>query len=189
MNIDIALCIGHSRWIKGRRDCGAVSVDGTSEWEYNEELADLIAEELGEFEVKIYDDYHGTGYTSAMQWLAGQIRRIDAACAIELHFNSAPPQARGHEWLHWHRSANGLALAERLEAAFDVGIPARGVKPIDMSGRGGVFLKSVPPPAVIAEPFFGSNIDDWRIAQDKPAITRCMAKGIRAWFADGFGRR
>jgi N-acetylmuramoyl-L-alanine amidase len=188
MNIDIALCVGHSRWVKGRREGGAASIDGTSEWDYNEELAELLSDELSEFEVEIFDDYEGAGYTSAMQWLASHIRKIDAACAIELHFNAAHPNARGHEWLHWHRSARGLALAERLEAAFEVGIPSRGVKPITDDERGALFLRSVPPPAVIAEPFFGSSADDWKIAQDKVAIARCMAAGIRAWFADGFDK-
>jgi hypothetical protein len=45
----IALCIGHSRFIKGHRDGGAVAVDSkTSEWVFNSELAKSASIELAE---------------------------------------------------------------------------------------------------------------------------------------------
>lgn len=45
----IALCVGHSRMIHGRRDGGAIAADGkTSEWEYNAALADATATRLAE---------------------------------------------------------------------------------------------------------------------------------------------
>ena len=185
----IALCIGHSRKINGRRDGGATSVGGISEWNYNHTLADLIGAHLTRNRLQwfILDDYQGIGYVTSMRWVAGQIAERGADVAIELHFNSATPTARGHEWLYWHSSAAGKRLAESLDYEMRIQLPphtlpARGKKPVEASGRGSEFLRRTHAVAAIAEPFFGSNEDDWKIAsthQDKIAIA--IANGIAEW--------
>ena len=38
----VAICVGHSRHINGKRDGGAVSVGGVSEWTFNLDLAQEI---------------------------------------------------------------------------------------------------------------------------------------------------
>ena len=183
----IAICIGHSRKINGRFDGGAVSVGNVQERTYNGELAKIIKRELEADGVTaiIIDEYEGGGYTSAMTWLAGQIKDIQADAAIELHFNSASETARGHEWLYWHSSANSKRLANEIEDIFSEvlpGMPNRGIKAIDGSDRGGEFLRRTHCPAVIAEPFFGSNSNDWEIATaHKETIGIAIASGIATW--------
>jgi N-acetylmuramoyl-L-alanine amidase len=61
------------------------------------------------------------------------------------------------------------------------GIRARGVKtPID--GRGDAFLKLTHCPAVIAEPFFGSNAHDWATIQSRAdSLVSALADGIASY--------
>lgn len=186
----VALCVGHSRKINGRRDGGASSVGAVSEWRYNCALADMIGAHLTRNRLRwfILDDYAGQGYAAAMRWVADQLAARGADVAVELHFNAASsPAARGHEWLYWHTSKAGKRLAESIEYEFRLQlppnlIPDRGAKPVESFGRGSEFVRRTHCPAVIAEPFFGSNDDDWKLAstnQDKIAIA--IANGIDEW--------
>lgn len=185
----VGLCVGHSRRINTRRDGGATSVGGISEWHFNSVLADLIGAHLTRNRIRwfILSDYPGNGYTAAMCWVADQLALRGAEVAVELHFNSATPQARGHEWLYWHSSKEGKRLADSIDYEFRLQIPpglipARGIKPVESFGRGSEFLRRSHCPALIAEPFFGSNEEDWKIAtsnQDKIAIA--IANGIAEW--------
>lgn len=181
----VALCVGHSRKIHGHPEGGAVSVGGVSEWTYNRELAAMVQELLAKARVKsrVYDAYQGSGYGSAQQWLASNLRLDGATLAVELHFNAADsPAATGHEWLYWATSKNGQRLAECLSAEMCLGVPqlkTRGIKPKTASDRGAEFLKGTHCPAVIAEPFFGSNPADWQTSVDrKQSIARAIACGI-----------
>jgi len=162
----IAICIGHSRMINGRYDGGAYSPHlQTNERDFNLHVATIMQAELKKRDIrsKVYSHYFGKGYGSAMQDIAAQIKEDKATVAIELHFNSATPSARGHEWLYWETSKNGKRLAESFEDAFSAifpAIPSRGVKALGKTARGGLFLKNTHCPAMITEPFFGSNIAD-----------------------------
>lgn len=184
----VALCVGHSRLVGTRAEGGARSVSGVSEWEYNSKLARLIAEELHDkhgISALVIDRYQGGSYGSAMAWVGATLRHEgDIALAVELHFNAADGKARGHEWLYWHSSAKGKLGATKMHLAFAAAfppgkIPMRGVKAKGASDRGALFLKETPCPAVIAEPFFGDNSEDWKLANDFPGtIARAMARGI-----------
>ena len=162
----IAICIGHSRKIKGRYDGGAYSTTlKSNEKDFNSKVADHLQEMLFLNGVKsvIIDDYNGNGYGSAMSNLAEDIRAKNAILAIELHFNSAQPSANGHEWLFWESSINGQKLAKCFKSSFSKAFPDalnRGLKPINQKDRGGAFLKLTHCPAIITEPFFGSNYRD-----------------------------
>lgn len=182
----IAICIGHSRWINGRRDGGAISSDGTSEWVFNSKVAAILSKELervGHSSV-IYNNYKGSGYTSAMMWIAGEVKKDKCDLAIELHFNFLDginnDIGHGHEWLYWHSSVKGKKLAECFFEAQKKIIPTvvpRRIVPIK-EGRGASFLELTHCPAVIGEPFFGD--DDW----DKVDATRVAfvyAAGINAY--------
>jgi len=180
----VAIAVGHSRQINGKTEGGAVSVGKVSEWTYNADLAKRIQEDLSDKGIRsvIYSRYQGNGYTAAQKWLAAQLKDIGATLAIELHFNSSDsPSATGHEWLHYQTSTNGKRLAESLDQSFRVAFPVlrpRGVKSPE-SGRGDAFLKLTHCPAIIAEPFFGSNPKDWKMAEDeKGAISASIAQGI-----------
>lgn len=184
----IAICIGHSRLgYDGKRDGGAVScAPELQEWDYNRHLACLIAERLHDahgITVTIVGTYEGTGYRGAMRWLAARLESLGVKLAVELHFNSAEsPQARGHEWLHWHASPAGRGLAAELHNHFSLamtGIPARGVKAVGHGQRGAEFLRLTHCPAVICEPFFGSSSEDWDYARTNPGVLAdAMAAGL-----------
>lgn len=185
----IAICIGHSRRRPdGSVEGGAISHDGTSsEWNYNRNLARLVATELQEahgLPAILVNDYQGASYGAAMRWLAGYLRGLGKIkLAVELHFNSAEvPTARGHEWLYWHASPQGKRLAAALNLEMRWGfpsIPARGAKALDSGARGAEFLRLTHCPAVICEPFFGSNAQDWETASThQEGIARCIAGAL-----------
>lgn len=183
----VALCIGHSRFIGSRRDSGASSVDGTSEWEYNSRLAPIIATRLRDLGCKIHivDRYEGAGYGTAMRWLAGHLRSLGTDIAIELHFNAATASATGHEWLYWHSSTRGKRLAECLrdEVGPVLETRSRGIMPRTFRDRGAEFLRLTHCPAVIAEPGFGSNFGDWKILTERiDRIGFAYAEAVASYF-------
>jgi N-acetylmuramoyl-L-alanine amidase len=180
-----ALCVGHSR----SGDRGAVSVDGTSEHFYNSDLARRIRLILADqgIETVVINNYEGHGYTAAMQWLADHLKQLGARGCVELHFNSSENDAAtGHEFLFWRDSYQGRELARSIDWQFRQTIEAlkpRGIKPITMRERGAEFLRLTPCPAVICEPFFGSNDRDWKFATtEKDEIALAIATGIAAWW-------
>jgi N-acetylmuramoyl-L-alanine amidase len=184
----IALCIGHSRIIKGRRDGGAVMVDGTNEWSYNLGLADGILAVLRNHRIQgvVIDRYEGNGYGAAQRWLAAHLKTLAVDGAVELHFNSSDnASATGHEWLYWHSSTRSRSLASNIDAEMALAVPelrTRGIKSKTAADRGAEFLSGTHCPAVIAEPFFGSNPRDCEIAiRKKESIARAIAEGILSW--------
>ncbi len=180
----VAICVGHSRHINGKRDGGAVSFGGVSEWTFNRDLAFEIDRILREKGVQsfVIDDYRGSGYTDSMRWLASEIKAKGATVAIECHFNAATGTAKGHEWLFWQTSKGGKALATALRGAYEEAFPMsvnRGIKAKISGERGGEFLKLTHCPAVIAEPFFGDNAQEWQTASSSVStMAEAMATGI-----------
>jgi len=157
----IALCVGHSRrGDKGAYTSGKYSV---SEWDFNRDLARRIHSILP-VKSKIYDDYELKTYTSAIARLAKRLKCDGVTVAVELHFNAASPSAEGHEWLYWHTSKGGRALASILRDEMEEAYPSmisRGAKPRKSRQRGSSFLKKTHCYAVIGEPFFGTNVKEW----------------------------
>tara|TARA_S200002703_G_scaffold28966_1_gene24772 strand:+ start:305 stop:859 length:555 start_codon:yes stop_codon:yes gene_type:complete len=176
----IAICVGHSR----PNDSGAASVTGVTEWDYNSQLADMIGKRLS-VSHKIYSTYKGTNYWSAMKWLAKTIRNDGAEAAIELHFNAATPKATGHEWLYWKTSEKGRLFARALRDSFEDCFPqlrSRGIKEKGKGSRGAGFLRLTHCPAVIAEPFFGSNTEDFDLAlKNMEGIATSIASGLELY--------
>jgi N-acetylmuramoyl-L-alanine amidase len=179
----IAICVGHSR--QGDRS-GAVSIGGVSEWQYNRSVAKHMQTALQAIGIgsRIYQDYPRRGYNAAIDWLASQLRSDGATAAIELHFNAASPAANGHEWLHWPTSPRGTALATAFNVEFSATFPQirrRGLLP-RRAGGGSRFLQSTHCPAIIAEPFFGSNLSDWREFDGRQQeLGQCYARAISRW--------
>lgn len=188
---DVALCVGHSRLIKGRPEGGAVSVGGVAEWTCNCGLALQVQQILKEKRISsvVISLYQGAGYDSAQRWLAGHLRDLRVKCAGELHFNSAGPTARGHEHLHHPNSKGGKELATCLSQEQTVmlpGIPRRGVKErfkgTGSENRGWQFLYYPPMPSVIIEPGFGSNAEDWEImSKNQFRLAEAIAEGFAAY--------
>lgn len=162
----IAICIGHSRKIKGRYDGGAYSPWlNINERDFNLQVASQLSNHLTQNGIpcRVISDYKGNGYGSAMADVANQVEDIHASIALELHFNSAQPSANGHEWLYWHSSSKGKALSEAFNAQFSKDHPnikSRGFKAITAQDRGGAFLRNTHCPSLILEPFFGSSQSD-----------------------------
>jgi N-acetylmuramoyl-L-alanine amidase len=109
-----------------------------------------------------------------MDWLGQSVAKEKCDTAIELHFNSySSTKAEGYEYLHYHTSNNGRRLAECFRKAQSETFKVqkdRGVKAIEPDGRGAGFLRSVPPPAVICEPFFGSSPKEWILMDNKHSL-------------------
>jgi len=90
--------------------------------------------------------------------LAQKVNETGADAAIELHFNAAGRSARGGtEMIHYPGSEGGEALAEQMQSRT---VDALGLENRGLITRRWPFLKLTEMPAVIAEPFFGSNEED-----------------------------
>ena len=176
----VAICVGHSR----AGDKGAVNSEGVSEWAFNQPLAQRVCELIQEsgHATVLVDHYGGTSYSSAMLWLAKRLKELKVDTAIELHFNSAGPYANGHEFLHWFCSPKGLKLAAELSRSLAKAFPNqknRGLKQINSEDRGGLFLRKTHCPAVICEPFFGSNpTENLLFSSKKEDLAQAYASGV-----------
>ena len=159
----VGICVGHSRI----GDKGAVGLSGLSEWQYNKTIAELLSIELKKRNVKsvVFSTYQGTGYGSAMAWIATQLNVFKVDFAVELHFNSADsPLANGYEFLYWHKSKRSKQICELFRMVFNKKYPNnndRGIKALNQESRGALFTRLTSMPAVILEPFFGSNKREW----------------------------
>jgi N-acetylmuramoyl-L-alanine amidase len=179
----IAICIGHSRKIGSRYDGGAYSPWlKLNEREFNLQVASYLLKHLSQNGIpcRVISDYAGNGYGTAMVDAAKQVKESHASLAIELHFNSASPSAGGHEWLYWHSSAKGKALAQAFNAQFSKDHPkikSRGLKAITAQDRGGLFLRNTHCPSLILEPFFGSNESDCRQVTPE-SVAKSYAKAL-----------
>jgi len=90
--------------------------------------------------------------------LLAAVNRTGADCAIELHFNASVGSGWGTEMIHWPGSEEGKRLATLLQAET---VGALGLRDRGTSARKDLrFLGGTSMPAVIAEPFFGSDEED-----------------------------
>lgn len=179
----VGIVVGHSRW----EDHGAVAADGwTSEWGYNNELARLIQENLpSSVHSQVIDVIPERTYTKAMDYLKKLLNPQNFDLVVELHFNSGPSAAEGYEVLHWEYSSKGKDAAnnilKKLQNTFPNNIN-RGRKPRNSTlQRGGRFLKELKAPALILEPFFGSNLREWNFfkrQENKVYLAKAIAAGI-----------
>ena len=156
----VLICVGHSRM----GDKGAVSRGNVSEWAYNQNVAEKLREKLTERSVssRVISETPFKSYYKSCAYLAEQSWGYD--CVIELHFNSHTPNANGFEYLYCAGSQKGKKLAESFRKIHSEVVPGqkdRGIKAISRGGRGYRFLSKTKPPAVILEPFFGSNAKEW----------------------------
>tara|TARA_R110000772_G_scaffold5454_8_gene19551 strand:- start:9214 stop:9840 length:627 start_codon:yes stop_codon:yes gene_type:complete len=154
----VALVIGHD---ESKR--GAYGNLGISEWKFNRELVyDELANGITNVEYQIFLRNPTTkGYTNQMIELHKEIDAWGANYAIEFHFNgSSNEDVNGHEILYY--SANGKAMAEKLDKAFDkyLNNNDRNLKQINTAKENGYqFLYRGNSTCIIAEPFFGEHQD------------------------------
>lgn len=158
----IAIVVGHNS-----KSQGAVRVtDGRTEFDWNGELAALI-QAHDPANVRVFRREHGGGYSAEIDRVYRQVDNWGAAVSIELHFNaSANAKANGGETLSSGTKASmALAMAVRSRIAGVLGNTDRGVRVVGRHDRGGRSLWQGRAPAILTEPYFGSNAAECVIAQ------------------------
>lgn len=155
-----ALIIGHTK----SKDKGAFSdVLGMSEFDYNlkvtEELKALCPEMFDIYTHEVQD------YYQRQKGMAYQLNQKQYDAVFEFHFNSASPTANGTECCYYFNSKKGKHLAEIISKGIsqEFETKLRGVNGgkalVNKNDRGYWFTYLPKAPAVIVEPFFGSNIE------------------------------
>lgn len=157
----IAIVIGHTANSKG-----AVSPYLKPEFDFNKE----VAIKLKEYSPNVYDIFehrtYANGYKSMIQETANKINSRDYDLVIELHYNAASPSAHGTETCYYFASKKGKKFAETFSKIISENHNtklrgANGAKPLVNKEDRGFYAVYLPkPPALIVEPFFGSNEDD-----------------------------
>lgn len=158
----IAIVVGHNEKAQG-----AVRVtDGRTEYDWNSELAAAIRD-LNPKQVMVFHRKHDpAGYTAEIHDCYARCDMWGADVSCELHFNSFTTAASGTETLFATKA--GKAVAEKVQAAMvgALGLRDRGLlhRP---SGRGAGSLIAGKAPAVLVEPYFGSNPTDCLRADER----------------------
>lgn len=175
----VALTPGHST-----QDGGAVRVtDGIQEYEWNLDLVHRIYD----LDPEMFEIFHRDGnlsYGSGIRKLYGEIDNWGCDLSIEVHFNAASALATGTETFS-SGSRGSLKYAHAIHAAIvdTLGLRDRGVKVRNRSkkGRGYLSLVSGRAPAVLIEPYFGSNADDChRADEQKQALAEAIYRAIKS---------
>lgn len=160
MSKKVALVVGHNA-----RAQGAVrATDGVSEFHWNQLAADQVRAELVcEYGVqaRVFFRESGGGYAAEIDDVYSRVDDWDADCSVEFHFNGGPSNATGTETLS-SGSRGSLALAEHVQKAMldTFFLRDRGIHVRSRGDRGGRSLHAGRAPAVLVEPFFGSNEQD-----------------------------
>lgn len=156
MSKRIALVIGHNAKAQG-----AVRVtDGRPEYDWNSDLARAIHA----CAPALFTIFRRTAGVGEISRCYSQIPSSQFAATMELHFNSAAARsATGTETLNSGTSGS-LRLARLVQPAMvgALGLRDRGLVTIKKGsgGRGEGSLWTGAPPAILIEPYFGSNSDD-----------------------------
>lgn len=158
----VVLAVGHTPKKPGA--CNPSS--GVCEWSWNDDLAEMIIDQNDgsiEFIKKLRVDYDSLPF---------EINALEPHFVIELHCNAANKVATGTETLYCSASRRGEGAAKIIQAMMvgALGLKSRGVVPVAKSGRGGHLLWETDAPAIITEPFFIDNDDDFARAQDKKEL-------------------
>ncbi|ESW78390.1 hypothetical protein X770_32385 [Mesorhizobium sp. LSJC269B00] len=187
-NIRVAVVVGHNSVSTGS---SAVSPISRSEFAFNGVVADQIVAESPHYNViaeKFLRVSQGS-YSSEIAQVYGEVQAWGADCAIELHFNSASPEATGSMVLF--RAGNGVAQGLARPLALQIqsllGLPLRngnGLQPLQPGDRGyGSVSALATVPSVLIEPFFGSNKGDClKVASiGEAGLARAYLRGVRDW--------
>lgn len=158
-----AIIIGHNASAKG---ANALPPIGQSEWEFNCAVAEAMRY-TKVMEIGVFRRQPGLGYSREIDLVYAQVNKFGADVSVELHFNAASPAATGTETLH-SGSANSYTLASCIQRAMvsHLGLRDRGLKARGRSDRGGRSLHAGKAPAVLVEPFFGTNAEDCQKASE-----------------------
>lgn len=162
----IAIVIGHSASSKG-----AVNTDGVAEFTWNTRLAEQLEQQFEErgVECRIFRRRPGR-YNTVVPALAQEVNRWGCDLVVALHFNaSTDSDVAGAMALHWPGSVDGRHMADRLARAVSSAVGNQNLgkraQAESWSGAQLWILSETDAPAVILEPYFGSNASDTRLAR------------------------
>lgn len=175
----IALVVGHNA-----RSQGAVrATDGRTEFDWCGDLAAAILARMpGRY--RVFRRPAGKAYTAEIRETYAAVDAWGAAASIELHFNAAAdPRATGTETLT-SGTPGSLRLAGVIHPAMVGALPLkdRGLVVRRKGERGGESLWSGRAPAVLLEPYFGSNRADCAAAdRNFAALSRAIHDACTAF--------
>lgn len=158
----IALVVGHNMEAQG-----AIRVtDKRTEYDWNGMLAQAIRD-LEPDSVKIFRRTPHGGYNAEIDRVYSEVNAWGADCSLELHFNAFSSKSTGCETLS-SGTAGSMALAALVQEYTLAAMPVtdRGIKIRKRHDWGGRSLWSGRAPAVLTEPYFGSNPRECNIADD-----------------------
>lgn len=174
----ICIDVGHDVNDRG----AASSCFNHTEWEFNNELAGMVAGFLmgyGFNPIIVYRKSYGE--------LPEQINDTKAALTISLHCNAFNGEVSGTETLYYGASSKSQAAARSVqnEVVSVLGLPNRGAKGLKKGDRGYSLLLATEMPHILVEPFFIDNDKDLQTGQRyKRDLARAYAKGIFNYFTD-----
>lgn len=188
----VAISAGHNK------NTGARAIDKTDEWSWSMISVEACYERLISLGHTVHILYRdgSVGYTTAMKKLGKQMKELGVEACTEFHFNSSDdPNSNGYEFLHWWKSKASEKLAQCIGSVFGCKFPtikmrgnnggARSLwyfsynKDKAYGSRGSAYCYHTPCPAVICEPCFASNAQDWNTLKDQAqAIGDAYALGI-----------
>jgi N-acetylmuramoyl-L-alanine amidase len=161
----IAIVVGHTTGA----DKGAYSAYlKQSEQPFN----NAVAQALKCLAPQSYDVYTHSlqSYYEREKLLADKINKQAYDLVLELHFNAASPAANGTEVCYFFNSAKGKKAAQYIAAGLSLAYDTtlRGDKGaralVNKNDRGYWFIYLPKAPAIIIEPFFGSNPEALKFA-------------------------
>jgi len=173
----VALVVGHRNGAPG-----AVAADGMREYDYVDELAQMLAGRLDCHEVRVFwrsDDDDGRSEPARIRAMVeAHVDPWAPDLVVSLHVNAAEdPRAQGAEALHVPGSERGQEAARVFASlmAHAVDTRNRGAKPRDDL----TVLRATAAPAALLEPFFLSNPADLdRGRRFKPLLADAIAHGV-----------
>ncbi len=173
----LAIIVGHNPVKQG-----AQKVDtNATEFDFNERLSHQLQGKESTFglETKVFLRKPGMGYSKEIREVYDRVNMWDADASIELHFNASNnPAAHGSEVL-----TSGTPLSGVLGHAVNASIcnafhlRDRGIHTVAPEERGGKSLVSGRCPAILIEPFFGSNVNDCRKISNLESLADAILAG------------
>ncbi|WP_370311274.1 N-acetylmuramoyl-L-alanine amidase [Sagittula sp.] len=176
----VALIIGHDPADEGAARC----TDGVQEYSWNRDLANRIHD----LDPEMFEIFHirpDLGYSASIREVYGRVDDWGCDLSLELHFNSfGSPTATGTGTFS-SGSAGSLHFARAIHPAMvqALGLRDRGIKIRNASkkGRGYKSLIFGRAPALLLEPYFGSNPNDCRRADEcKQALAEAIYQAVRS---------
>jgi N-acetylmuramoyl-L-alanine amidase len=187
MGMRVAVVVGHNE-----RAPGAYALEpiGMCEYPWNLLVAHAMVDRASAhgLDARFFLRTPEGGYTAEVRRVYREVDAWGAECSIELHFNAAGPSATGTETLH-SGGARSRRLAGHVQAQMLARLKLRDRGLLERrTGRGSLSLMAGRAPAILVEPFFGSNrIDSLSAAAlgGPEGFAEMYLAGLKAYAEDG----